>query len=64
MGAHKPGWKGVMLSNIEEPEPEPEHESEPQEQGRDDDRKTPNTSMEMTSHNTTSSFVDGKFKLH
>ena len=59
----KPGWKGVMLSNIEEPEPKPEPESEPPEHGSDDDRQLPNTSMEMASHNTTNSSVDDEFKF-
>ena len=51
-----------MPSDIEEPE----HETEPKplEQGSDDDRQSPspNTSMEMTSYNTTSS-VDEEFKF-
>ena len=58
-GSPQAWMESVMLSNIEEPE----HESEPQEQGSDDDRQTPNTSMEMTSHNTTSSSVDDEFKF-
>ena len=50
-----------MPSDIEEPEPK----SELPEHGSDDDRQSPspNTSIEMTSHNTTNSFVDDEFKF-
>ena len=48
-----------MPSDIKEPE------HEPPEQGSDDDSQSPspNTHMEMTSHNTTTSSVDEEFSL-
>ena len=50
-----------MPSNIVGQEPEPE--SEPLDHGSDNDGQTPNTSLEMTFHNTTNSSVDDKFEF-
>ena len=44
-GDKKPGWKGVMPSHIEETEPKPEFD--PPDHGSDEERQTPNTSMEI-----------------
>ena len=45
-GDKKLGWKGVIPSHIAEIESRPEFD--PPDPGSDEERQTPNTSMEMT----------------